>query len=59
MCIDAFRELGAIDLYEIHVMPVLLGTGISLFREGGATPLRLADSRVYADGVVKLAYQLA
>ena len=56
-CIDAFRELGAVDLYELHVMPVLLGSGISLLKEGGATPLRLVDSHVYADGVVKLTYR--
>lgn len=55
-CIDAFRELGAIDLYEVYVMPVLVGAGISLFMKGGTTSLRLVDSHVYADGVVKLVY---
>ena len=56
-CIDAFRELGAVDQYEVYVMPVLLGAGLALFAEGGATPLRLVDSHVYADGVVKLTYR--
>ncbi|HXH82382.1 MAG TPA: hypothetical protein VNN07_05575 [Candidatus Tectomicrobia bacterium] len=28
--LEAFRALGAIDRFEIHVMPVLLGSGIPL-----------------------------
>ncbi len=56
--ISAFRAIGAVDVYEIYVMPVLLGAGIQLFGEGGApTELRLVDSHVYGDGVVKLAYR--
>ena len=53
--INAIRELGAVDEYIVHVMPVLLGAGIPLFGESGAvTSLSLADSYVYEDGVVKL-----
>ena len=56
--IHAFRELGAVDAYEVYVMPVLLGSGIPLFLDSDATTrLRLTDHHVYADGVVKLVYE--
>ena len=56
--INAIRELGAVDEYIVHVMPVLLGAGIPLFAESGAvTSLSLVDSYVYEDGVVKLVYR--
>ncbi len=58
--INAIRELGAVDEYIVHVMPVLLGAGIPLFAESGAaTSMTLVDSYVYEDGVVKLVYRPA
>ena len=58
--INAIRELGAVDEYIVHVMPVLLGAGIPLFAESGAaTLLSLVDSYVYEDGAVKLVYRPA
>ena len=56
--IHAFRELGAVDTYEVYVMPVLLGDGIPLFRDSDTTTgLRLTDFHVFADGVVRLVYE--
>jgi len=56
--IQAFLERGAIDAYEVFLMPVLLGTGIPLFpRSDSATQLRLLEHRVYADGVGRLVYE--
>ena len=58
--IGAFRELDAVDTYEVYVMPVLLGAGIPLFVENhAATRLDLVDSHPFADGVVRLVYQPA
>ena len=57
-CNHAFRELGAVDTYELYVMPVLLGDGIPLFGCSNAkTLLRLTDNHVFSDGVVKLVYE--
>ena len=56
--IHAFRELSAVDTYEVYVMPVLLGDGIPLFRDRDAmTGLRLTNFHVFADGVVQLVYE--
>lgn len=58
--IDAFRRAGAVDTYELYVLPVLLGAGIPMFGRREATaPLRLADSHAYPDGTVRLVYQPA
>ena len=58
--IHAFSELGAVDAYEVYVMPVLLGAGIPLFEDGGTmSRLRLMDSHVFSDGVLKLVYEPA
>jgi riboflavin biosynthesis pyrimidine reductase len=49
--IQAFRELGTVDSYEIYVMPVLLGDGISLFLCSDAmTSLHLTDHHVFRTG---------
>ena len=58
--IHDFSELGAVDVYEVYVIPVLLGGGIPLF-EGGTTMarLRLTDSHVFSNGVLKLVYEPA
>lgn len=56
-----FRVAGLIDEYRVFVIPVILGRGIPLFAGDGdagalPTPLRLADTQAYADGVVMLRY---
>ncbi len=48
-----------IDEYLLLVMPLVLGKGKRLFREGINTTLRLVDSKTYSTGVVALTYQPA
>ena len=56
--IKAFRDIDCVDEYQIYTIPVLLGSGIPLFMgSGGATQLRLIDSHMFRDGVVKLTYR--
>jgi dihydrofolate reductase len=54
--LQPFRELGAIDEFEIFVLPVLLGGGVALFPRGAHASLKLLDHTVYPDGVVRLVY---
>jgi dihydrofolate reductase len=55
----SFLSAGALDELIIHVVPVLIGTGIPLL---DATPrqveLKLRTTRRFADGVVKLHYDI-
>jgi len=46
-----------IDEYLLMVMPLVLGKGKRLFREGINTTLRLVESKSYSTGVVSLTYQ--
>jgi dihydrofolate reductase len=48
-----------IDEYYLMVMPLILGKGKRLFREGINTTLRLLASKTYSTGVVSLTYQPA
>lgn len=48
-----------VDELHLFVFPVALGGGKRLFAEGPATKLALADSDVYDNGVVHLAYRRA
>ncbi len=55
--IRAFLDLGAIDHFDLLVMPVLLGDGKPLFiRSDRGDRLSLLGSRTFANGVVKLSY---
>jgi dihydrofolate reductase len=56
----AFLDAGEVDEVVVHVIPVLLGTGIPLFGPAPRdVPLRLVESRAFPDGVVRLHYQVA
>ena len=55
--LDAFRALGAIDSWDLFVIPVLLGKGVPmLLPQDGLVKLVLADHRVFPNGVVALKY---
>ena len=53
-------DAGLIDRYHLLVFPVLLGAGKSLFSDADKDKqsLRLRDSATYANGVVKLIYDV-
>jgi dihydrofolate reductase len=54
----AFLARDLIDEFRIYVHPVLLGRGRLLFQPTDApVPLRLAEARPFADGVVLLRYE--
>jgi dihydrofolate reductase len=54
-----FLAAGAIDQLIIHVVPVLIGTGIPLLSPAPrTTELKLKSSRRFSDGVVRLHYDL-
>lgn len=55
----AFLSAGALDEVIIHVVPVLIGTGISLLDPTPRqTELKLKSTRKFADGVVRLHYEI-
>jgi dihydrofolate reductase len=57
--IAPLHKAGLIDIYEIAVVPVVLGRGIPLFRESSSvTKLKLLDSTSYSSGLVMLKYGL-
>lgn len=47
---------GAIDVLELYVMPVVLGSGVPLFTAPLGDPFRLTESRSFSNGVVRLVY---
>jgi dihydrofolate reductase len=49
---------GLLDELELFVFPVLVGHGKRLF-EGDPVALKLAESKVFRDGVLHLTYQVA
>ncbi|MFQ5509245.1 MAG: dihydrofolate reductase family protein [Leptospirillia bacterium] len=56
--IRQFMDCGCVDIFEIFVIPVRLGRGISLFADGEAGPgLPLAGERKYGGGVVGRVYR--
>jgi len=55
--VRAFRALDLVDEYVISIIPVLLGSGIRLFKEVETENLlKLTNSRVYDSGLVQLKY---
>jgi dihydrofolate reductase len=53
----SFLSAGALDELIIHVVPVLIGTGITLLDPvARQTELKLKSTRKFADGVVRLHY---
>jgi len=57
--IGSFLDANQIDEFIIHVIPVFIGEGIPLMQpRHRSVPLTLLSSRRYADGVVRLHYQV-
>jgi dihydrofolate reductase len=57
--IGAFLEAGAVDLMELHIVPVLLGEGIRLFESQSLPPRIKFDSiEALKRGVVRLTYTI-
>jgi dihydrofolate reductase len=56
--IRAFSAIGALDRFEVVLLPVLLGTGVPLSPAGApALPLRLLRvDRTFPDGSVEVGY---
>ncbi|MGH2662691.1 MAG: dihydrofolate reductase family protein [Actinomycetota bacterium] len=56
--VQSLMQQGLVDQYQLMVHPVVLGTGMRLFREGSPmTALRLADTKTTGTGVLFLTYQ--
>jgi dihydrofolate reductase len=56
----AFLDAGQIDEFIIHVIPTMIGEGIPLVApRHRELPLKLLESRKFADGVVRLHYQVS
>jgi dihydrofolate reductase len=54
-----FLQADALDELIIHIVPVLIGTGISLVGPNARqTELALRSTRRFADGVVRLHYEI-
>ena len=49
---------GWVDRYVLHVNPVVLGAGTSLFARGERQELRLVAHKTYDDGVASLTYDV-
>ncbi len=55
--IASFLDVGEIDEFILHVMPVLIGEGVPLVApRHRSISLALRSSRRYSDGVVRLHY---
>jgi len=50
-------EHGLIDEYSLWILPIVLGGGKRLFREGVTTSLELADSTTSGTGALLLTYR--
>lgn len=58
--IASFLDAGEIDEFDIHFIPVFIGEGIPLIAPRNRdVDLTLLSTRKYADGVVRLHYQVA
>lgn len=57
--IASFLDAGQIDDFMVHVIPTFIGEGIPLIRPDRRTvKLRLVSTHRFADGVVRLHYQV-
>lgn len=52
-----FLEAGLLNRIDLFVIPVLLGSGISAFRNTSNVSLSLIDSQTYPKGIVRMSYK--
>jgi dihydrofolate reductase len=52
-------DAGLVDRIEVSIIPVLLGSGVSLVPEGRRWPLQFKDSRTFPSGIVSITYLIA
>jgi dihydrofolate reductase len=57
--ITAALLAGAVDILEMYVMPIALGSGVPLFEEPYTGRLDLREARSFTNGVVRLEYLTA
>ncbi|MDA1361443.1 dihydrofolate reductase family protein [Glycomyces luteolus] len=58
--VQSLLRLGLVDQLNLWVYPLVLGDGKRVFAEGAVpAALRLAESRVFANGTLKLEYETA
>lgn len=50
-------EFGLLDELQLSIHPLLVGTGMLLFREGEKKSLKLVSAKTFGTGVVVLSYQ--
>lgn len=53
-----FLSVGAVDRFELYVIPILLGRGMPLLPEARDVRLHLRESETLTRGVMKLAYDV-
>ncbi len=52
-------DMGLVDMVEVSIMPVVLGTGIPLLPPpANQARLKLVSHRIYRSGIVSLAYEV-
>jgi dihydrofolate reductase len=56
--VHSLLDAGLIDEIQVLVHPLVLGKGVRLFVDGYSSPMKLADSKILANGVVFLSYQI-
>ncbi len=56
--VHSLLNAGLIDEIQVLVHPIVLGKGVRLFVDGYRTSMKLADSKILANGVVFLSYQI-
>ena len=54
---EALFKEHLIDVFQISLYPVVVGTGRRFFREGQTAKLRLVATKTYSKGGVKLTYE--
>ncbi len=56
--VHSLFDAGLIDEIQVLMHPIVLGKGVRLFADGYHSSMKLADSKILANGVVYLSYQI-